>query len=120
MAKSDIKDFVCVPFCSFYREGAKEELICNGARVVEILLKRGVLSPERLTAMKGRPCPAVRREPALEAKVCGECPFRAEDCDFQSATPPPNARPCGGFILLSLLMVDGALIPTGLTGIADD
>lgn len=103
MAKKDIKDFVCKPFCSFYREGVKEELICKGARLLEILMKNGALSPETIAGVKPVIClDSVRNTPLGDA-VCRDCPFLADGCDFRSAAPPVDAEPCGGFILLSLL-----------------
>jgi hypothetical protein len=119
MAKKDIKDFVCEPFCSFYVEGAKEELICNGACVLEILMAKGMLFPEEITAMKRQPLPRDFQNPALEEGVCGKCVFRADDCDFLSVNPPPNTAPCGGYILLTLLTANDLVSPEGLAEIAD-
>ena len=114
MAKRDIKDFVCKPFCSFYREGAKEELICKGARLLEILLLRGLLSHEALSAVKpGRRPDPVKNTTGGDA-VCKGCPFLADDCDFRSESPPQGAEPCGGFILLALLAADGVISMEGL------
>ena len=120
MAKRDIKNFVCEPFCSFYRDGEKEELICNGARLLEILMKRGMVSPEAISAVNRWPLPPSGKNPALEEGVCMECPFRADDCDFQSANPPLDAEPCGGFILLSLLAANGVVSPEGLSEIDNE
>ncbi len=120
MAKRDIKDFVCEPFCSFYREGVKEELICNGARMLEILMGKGMLSPEAITAMNRRPLPLAWKNPPLEEGVCRKCAFRADDCDFQSANPPPNTEPCGGYILLALLAANGLVSTKELAEIGDE
>jgi hypothetical protein len=120
MAKRDIKDFVCKPFCSFFREGVKEELICNGARLLEILMKRRMLSPEVITEVKSGPLPPSGKNPALEEGVCRKCPFRANDCDFQSVSPPLNAEPCGGFILLALLAANGVVSLEGLPEIDNE
>lgn len=119
MAKRDIKDFVCKPFCSFYREGVKEELICNGARLLEIFMEQGMVSPDVIAAVNPGPLPASGKNPGLEEGVCRKCPFRAEDCDFQSETPPPGAEPCGGFILLALLLAKGSISLEKLKEIGD-
>ena len=103
MAKKDIKDFVCKPFCSFYREGVKEEMICNGARIVEILLERGVLSPLSLSWIERCSALSTEEYALLQEMVCRPCPFLADGCDIRSAAPPVDAEPCGGYILLSLL-----------------
>jgi hypothetical protein len=103
MAKKDIKDIVCKPYCSFYREGAKEELICNGARIVEISLERGILSSPALSGLEHGSALSAEEYALLDEIVCRPCPFLADGCDFRSAAPPVAAEPCGGFILLSLL-----------------
>jgi hypothetical protein len=119
MAKRDIKDFICKPFCSFYREGAKEELICNGARLLEIFMKRGMVSPEAIAAVNPGPLPASGKNHDLVEGVCRGCPFRQNDCDFQSETPPRGAEPCGGFILLALLLAKGSISLEKLKEIGD-
>ncbi|HET6419772.1 MAG TPA: hypothetical protein VFG19_06440 [Geobacteraceae bacterium] len=109
MAKKDIKDFVCKPFCSFYREGEKEELICNGARLLEMLVTRGILSPDELSCVKAGSCFAAGKNLELERAVCLRCPFRPDGCDFMSKSPPPDAEPCGGYVLLDLLAACGII-----------
>jgi hypothetical protein len=103
MAKKDIKDIVCKPYCSFYREGVKEEMICSGARLVEILMERGFLSPLSLSWIEHGSALSAEEYALLDGIVCRPCPFLADGCDFRSAAPPVDAEPCGGFILLSLL-----------------
>ena len=34
MPKADFKDYVCRPYCSFYKESQKEEMACRGAEVI--------------------------------------------------------------------------------------
>jgi hypothetical protein len=109
MAKKDVKDFVCKPYCSFFKDGVKEELICNGARLLEILIAKGMLSPEELEEVKSAPLLEYDKDGSLATDVCRKCPFRADDCDFQAQSPPPGARPCGGYILLSLLTGKGVV-----------
>jgi hypothetical protein len=119
MAKNDIKDFVCKPFCSFYREGAKEELICNGARLLEILIKRGIVSAEAIKEVTSGPLSVSRENPAMDEGVCRECPFRADDCDFRSEPPPLDAKPCGGYILMAMLATKGIISLERLKEVVD-
>ena len=102
MAKSDVKDFVCRPYCSFYREGVKEELICSGARLLETLIKCGVVPASALESVGEESALSSEEYALLEEMVCRPCPFLADGCDFRSPVPPPYAEPCGGFILLAL------------------
>lgn len=109
MAKKDIWDFVCKPFCAFYREGEKEDLMCNGARLLEILLNKGILSLDAATGIKPGSCMAANGNAAMEEAVCRKCPFRPDGCDFRSQSPPADAEPCGGYLLLELLAGKGIL-----------
>jgi hypothetical protein len=104
MAKKDIEEIVCRPYCSFYREGVKEELICNGALLLEKLLKNILLSPEELTDVADGSSLSTMEYAQLEEIVCRSCPFVVDGCDFSSDPPPADAEPCGGFILLALLV----------------
>ncbi len=119
MGKRDVAEFVCAPFCSFYREGVKEELLCNGARLLEVLVNKGVLSPGRFSAIAPEAAIFARKNGLLERVVCAPCPFLADGCDFRSAAPPPGAKPCGGYKLLALLAAKGLVSPQRLMEAGD-
>jgi len=119
MGKEGFKGYICRPFCAFFRDGAKEELVCRGALVVESLLKAGVVRYDHIPG-NGKPPRLWRhRDEDLERTVCRSCAFRPGDCDFQSAIPPSGAEPCGGYILLSLLKEKGIIATADLEE-ADD
>jgi hypothetical protein len=107
--KNEFKDYVCRPFCMFYREGRKEDLACQGSEVIERLVKQGRLHPEQLPRDGKIPGKRWQHDAALDAAVCQPCPFKAHGCDFQSESPPPYAEPCGGYIILTLLKERGLL-----------
>lgn len=109
MPKSDFTETICRPFCSFYRPGAKEELTCRGAEAAAELIRRKQWPPEICSPGTEKPVIIPGGDPALEAAVCAACPFKSEDCDFQSPAPPEDCQPCGGFILLHRLKARGAV-----------
>ncbi len=109
MSKRDFKDYICRPFCKFFREGHKEEMACRGASVIEHMVQSGLLNPPAMPQTGKSSHLWDQRDPGLEVCVCRHCEFRAEGCDFQSPNRPPDAEPCGGYILLSLLMEQGML-----------
>ncbi len=109
MAKKNVADFVCRPFCSFFREGVKEELICNGARLVEMLVQKGILSSGQLSEFEPPMAVSARDDRLMAETVCAPCPFLADGCDFRAKEPPPDAVPCGGYILLALLAAKGII-----------
>ncbi|MGA1843739.1 MAG: hypothetical protein ACMUIS_04160 [bacterium] len=119
MGKEGFKGYICRPFCTYFREGAKEDMACRGARVVESLLQAGVFRIDAIPINGKSPHLWAHRDEVLERTVCRSCPFRAEDCDFQSPVPPPGAEPCGGYILLSLLKEKGIITTADLEDSGD-
>jgi hypothetical protein len=118
MSKTDFQEYICRPFCDFFKPGLKEEMTCRGALLVEHLVRRRRLTPEDFLPLDRNQPLIPGREADLEAAVCRDCPFQAEDCDFQSADPPPGCRPCGGLVLLRQLIIKGLIaIPELLHGL---
>ena len=109
MGKREFKNYICRPFCRFFRENQKEEMACRGAWVVEVLVKRRRLKSENLPQEGKDPYLWEQHDADLERNVCQYCPFRAEDCDFQSIKQLSSPEPCGGYILLCLLKQNGSI-----------
>jgi len=120
MCKKNFKEYICRPFCKFFREGEKEEMACQGAQVIEEMVRRKRLDPPLLPQNGKRPSLWKNHDPVLVAHVCQNCPFQKEDCDYQSACSPPGTEPCGGYILLSLLKEKGFINTRDLEGLPDD
>lgn len=104
MAKKDFKDYICRPYCVFFKEGHKEEMACRGAQIAEFLVNHKRLNPEKILNFRKDSQIWENQKVKLEQHVCRICPFKAEDCDFQSSESPDDTEPCGGFILLACLM----------------
>lgn len=98
---------VCAPHCRFYRPGEKEELSCAGYEFFRNRLspELGKILSERFSA--SRPPDRFEHVPALEERICADCPFREEDCDFMSGIEMEDAVPCGGYMLLALMLAAG-------------
>ena len=95
----------------FFKEGEKEEMACLGARVAERLAATGNFDPCD-SALRNGDESAWRdkyRDTLLFEKVCRFCEFRVEDCEHRSDDPPWDAAPCGGLILLAILLERGAI-----------
>jgi len=112
MSKNNFQDYVCRPYCFFFKDGEKEDLACCGAQIVERLV-----DSSRVDLME---MPPLQKEihrwntyrTSLGGYICRRCPFFAADCDFQAPDPPDDTEPCGGFILLAHLF-DLKMIDTG-------
>jgi hypothetical protein len=119
MSKTEFQHYICLPFCDFYKPGAKEELLCRGARLVERMVDRERLRPGDFQGLGNNVSWPPDRKADLEAVVCAPCPFRMDDCDFQSPHPPEGARPCGGLLLLAQLLAAGRITLRELAEAAD-
>jgi hypothetical protein len=121
MAKREFKDFICRPFCCFFRPGEKEELACRGALVIERLAADGLLEPPDLPGGEMKTASLWQaNDVLLETRVCGPCPFRDSGCDFRAPVRPADAEPCGGYILLRILRDTGAITAEDLEYACDD
>ena len=110
MSKAAMQDYLCRPFCSFFRAGVKEEMACQGALVLAALMQSRRLAAADLPA----PGEKARRlwqeeDEELERVLCRPCPFAVDGCDFHSALRSAATEPCGGYLLLQLLKERGTL-----------
>jgi hypothetical protein len=107
MSKKDFKEFICRPFCIFFRENSKEDLVCHGALVVMEQLRSGRLSLSTLSGLDRNLDVRGKHDAELDVTVCRQCSFKEEDCDFHSEEVRSDADPCGGYRVLSLLKTVG-------------
>ena len=98
---------LCRAHCRFFREGAKEELSCQGYDFFRDRVKL-----ERLRRWIKQVPPAgpgsTEHRARAERILCDRCDFQAEDCDYQADPPVAGAVPCGGYILFCHLLAAGA------------
>lgn len=108
MAKKDFKEYICRPFCMFYKEGQKEEMACRGAEIAEQLVLHKYIHPEELPRFKKDFALWEKYRQILGRSVCAACLFREKDCDFAAVAHKTESKtdiePCGGFIFLALLI----------------
>ncbi|MCJ7774666.1 MAG: hypothetical protein MUP22_16195 [Desulfobacterales bacterium] len=109
MNKKTFKDYVCKPYCIFFKDGEKEEMACHGAVIAQRLVKNNKINPLYFGAEPFKKDTRFNVDEDLLSMVCGNCPFEAQDCDFRSSSPPEGSVPCGGYILLFLLKSKGLL-----------
>jgi hypothetical protein len=99
----DLIKNLCGNFCSYYKPSKDEELACRGFVVVKKLIETGKkVHFEALNSRAG-----LQTEEGLRKVLCPGCPFYECDCDF--ILQEGEARPCGGFIFLGLLIEKGMI-----------
>jgi hypothetical protein len=106
--KREFSSIVCRPYCVFFKEGQKEDMACGAALVAVKLARRGLVSTGDLPGPPDAQSP-VRDYPILRDLVCERCPFVLDGCDFRLPERPEDAVPCGGFVLLGLLLEAGMI-----------
>ena len=105
MDKRKFYFYICKPFCKYFKPNEKEDMACQGAKVIERLIYLGRINPEILPKSGKKPHLWKTKDNNLYLYVCSLCPFKEDGCDYQAPQPVPNAEPCGGYILLRLLKV---------------
>lgn len=91
----ELRENVCERFCSYYKPGRSGESACLGFLVIEDLVERdsGIGIPPSGTGQS---------DVAVDRTLCEYCGYRAGDCDFAEGIT--GAPPCGGFIVIGLLI----------------
>jgi len=103
MSKKDLVRNLCGNFCSYYKPSKEEELACRGFIVVEQMIKAG----KKVSFEGAGKRPSRLKAAELGESLCPTCPFYERDCDY--ILQEGEARPCGGFIFLGLLLDDGII-----------
>jgi hypothetical protein len=93
---------ICEPFCAYYKPGKNEDLLCRGAVVFHQLQEAG----RELSLPEPRVQPSAETVEGMVKRMCSKCDFYERDCDFMDDR---SARPCGGFVVLSLLVQSGQI-----------
>jgi hypothetical protein len=93
---------LCLPYCVYYKPGRNEELLCQGALVVNRLMLAG---KPIVPAKKGAQ-PDHETIELIVNKLCMACDFHEHDCAFMEDRLSPA---CGGFVLLSQLVISGQI-----------
>ncbi len=78
-------------------------MACYGARVIEMLVDKKQIKIDAMPLLEKSAGLWEKYRGEFSSYVCTRCPFQAEDCDFQSASSPDGAEPCGGLIVLAHL-----------------
>lgn len=108
--KKEFSEFICRPYCTFFKDGQKEDMACGAALAAAQLIDAGLLSTEVFPEPEGIDV-YPHDDRLLFELICRFCPFVHDGCDFRLPTPPTDAVACGGFVLLGALFHTGAVTP---------
>lgn len=109
MTKINFKEYICRPYCMYFKEGQKEDMACQGAQTIELLIGRKRIDPMKIPPLTKSSGLWKKYKRDLTSHVCDQCSFQANDCDFQSSEYQDDTEPCGGFMLLAHLNENGLI-----------
>jgi len=115
----DPVSLACRGYCEYYRgdQGAEG---CRGLAAVRRGVATGKIGMTQLTFLLDTAPDIARRSGCLINEMCSKCSYLESGCDFMSASPPPDATPCGGYRLLQALLDAGALTPEVVRALTQD
>jgi len=105
-----LQRLVCAEHCRFFKPWREEDRRCGGHRwlLEKAKAAEGILDPlERLRGC--RPVLPLRADALLLRTVCSRCAFYPEDCRYRSAASAREGIPCGGIVVMDLLLERGHL-----------
>ena len=105
-----MRHFLCPLLCRYYKPGHSQEEGCGGVlwleRHPELEAKTRDIGPDHTPSLYGQD-----RDHPLLARVCRQCPYRMDGCDFRDPTvPEADCAPCGGLRAVAWLL-DRGLLP---------
>lgn len=105
-----LQRLVCAEHCRFFKPWREEERHCGGHRWLlgKAGSDEGILDAmERLRGC--RPILPLRADSLLLRTVCARCEFYPDGCRFRSGGSSRQAVPCGGVVVIDLLLERGHL-----------
>ncbi len=94
------RENICARFCSYYKPGKSGESACLGFLVIQDLAGRGC-------RIEIPPSGTGQYDGAADCELGEYCGYRAADCDFAAGVR--GAPPCGGLIVVRLLLGSGII-----------
>ena len=77
MAKITFQEYICRPFCIYFKDGKKEELACHGAQVIEMLVDKKQIKMDSMPRLEKSAGLWEKYRGEFTSYVCGRCLFRA-------------------------------------------
>jgi radical SAM protein with 4Fe4S-binding SPASM domain len=96
-------ELVCAQHCSYYKAGQKEDLACQGFKLLQRLADQDPATMSRVPARDEYE--SENRFPCLLHHIlCRSCDFLIDGCDFKDPDHKAQAEPCGGYIVVEQLL----------------
>ena len=97
---------MCERYCDYFKRDREDESVCRGIMALQRLHEAGHV-------FENFPDRGNEIDPEIDAiiarSVCAECEWRDADCDYRDTGAGLKASPCGGVVLLALLLAAGEI-----------
>jgi len=105
MKNREIVKILCLPYCSFYKEG-KEEMLCFCAELLMMILEsdKREMVIDVLSSNKGPTEKVYYQDRQSLEHLCSKCGFYITGCDFTDPDFKGYSPPCGGYIAIMKLL----------------
>jgi len=114
-AEERLERLVCGEHCRFFKPWQEETRRCGGH---DWLLRQVQADPATLEALEKlrgvKAPPPLRADALLLRTACTRCDYYPYNCRYRSPTGPDNAEPCGGVLVLDLLLDRDLISPEAL------
>ena len=98
---------ICKIYCAFYKPIKKEINHCYGYDLVKRLIDANLLDMQAIPIFNIKNFKN-KNNSLLKNLICKKCPFFVDGCDFRD-TKINGKQPCGGYIIIDLLLESGRI-----------
>ncbi len=100
-----LKRLLCAEHCQFFKPWKDPQLPCGAHRVLRTLVEERPDLLEALEKLRGvRPTLPLPSDAFLARSVCTRCGYFPYRCDYRDPTGPEDALPCGGIVVMDILL----------------
>lgn len=109
-AEERLERLVCGEHCRFFKPWQGESRRCGGHAWLVHRARTDTATLDALEKLRGAKASfPLRADVLLLRTACTRCDYYPYNCRYRNPTGPTNAEPCGGLVVLDLLLDRGLL-----------
>ena len=105
-----LERLVCAEHCRYYKPWATPEPDCGSMQwLLKLVVERTELF-DAVERLRGRRLPLpLAKDRTLLRRVCTHCEHYPDNCAYRRPDRSPDAKPCGGLLVLDELLGNGLI-----------
>jgi len=109
-AEERLERLLCAEHCRFFKPWHEETRRCAAHVWLLHLVRADPAAIETMEKLRGaRAVEPLRSDALLLRTVCTRCEYYPYDCRYRHPARPAGAVPCGGLVVVDLLLERGAI-----------